>query len=137
MEKLKVSYYKGLNYDIQIRDNRSEWQNVQRGVLKCRRSHCDNIIIRNLYAFWTYSIKVRVKSSEVDNDQFWSEGKITTFRTKAERPKRAPKTPVGSFYIDSTETQLRLYWEAMPDYEYNGPSFQYIINELNEYDDIM
>ena len=138
MEKLKFSYYKGLEYDIQRRDKNSpSWKNIQRGVLKSSNGIRNIIIVRDLYAFWSYEIKVRVKSSEVEDDKFWSEGKSVLFNTKAERPKRPPETPVGSFYIDSTETQLRLYWEQMPEYEYNGPAFQYIINEVNGYGDIV
>lgn len=131
MEKLKFSYYKGLDYDIHRRDKNSPWQNIQRGVLKSPNGICNIIIISDLYAFWSYEIKVRVKSSEVEGDKFWSVGKTVSFSTKAERPKRPPETPVGSFYIDSTETQLRLYWEQMPEYEFDGPAFQYIINEVN------
>ncbi|XP_065363513.1 cytokine receptor-like [Calliphora vicina] len=134
LEKLKISYYIkiGLTYDIQIRDNNSNWRTPQTGELECQNGTC-NIVISNLYAFWLYWIKVKVKSNMVDNDEFWSKEKIISFHTKSERPKRAPETPLGSFYIDNTETQLRLYWEQMPKYEYNGPGFHYVINEINEH----
>lgn len=88
--------------------------------------------ISNLYAFWLYWIKVRVKSNAVEGDNYWSEESIISFRTKPDRPKRAPATPLGSFYIDSTETKLQLYWEHMPKHEENGPGFHYIIDEVNE-----
>ncbi|XP_037805677.1 cytokine receptor-like [Lucilia sericata] len=138
LEKLKISYYieKGLTYDIQIRDNNSNWQTPQMGDLECQNGTC-NIIISNLYAFWLYWIKVRVKSNAVNNDDFWSKENIISFRTKSERPHRAPEAPLGSFYIDSSDTELRLYWEQMPEHEHNGPGFHYIVNETNGNGDVM
>lgn len=133
-EKLKIAYYpKGLTYKIQVSsDNRTTWHQPKRGDLEIKNgSH--KIPIKNLYAYWNYWIKVSAKSNAVDenNHDFWSEASEKHFRTTAKQPKRAPETPLGSFYIDSMETQLRLYWEKLPDNEHNGPGFHYIVNELD------
>ncbi|KAM7346854.1 cytokine receptor-like isoform 1-T2 [Cochliomyia hominivorax] len=138
LEKLKIAYYTkiGLTYHIEIRDNNSNWMEKHLGDLECQNGTC-NIVINHLYAFWLYWIKVRVKSKAVDNDNFWSDESIIQFRTKSKQPNRAPEIPLGSFYIDSSETQLQLYWEKMPEYEYNGPGFHYIVNEISDHGDVI
>lgn len=90
------------------------------------------IVISDLYAYWTYWVKVKVKSKAVDDDNFWSDECIESYKTKPQEPKRAPQAPLGSFYIDSSETHLQLYWEEMPNFEHSGPGFHYIVNEKNE-----
>uniref|UniRef100_A0A1A9WHQ8 Cytokine receptor n=1 Tax=Glossina brevipalpis TaxID=37001 RepID=A0A1A9WHQ8_9MUSC len=132
-KKHNVGYYpRNLKYRINLRDNRTnedkdEYVNWNRSA-----------IIKNLKAYWPYAIKIQAKSMAVDDDDdtMWSEATEKYFNTSQRKPDRAPKLPLGSFYIYNTETQLRLYWEQLEESEQNGPEFHYIINEINE-DDII
>lgn len=128
-------YPDGLYYEIQIsEDNRTSWQTIQTEDLEFHNLNFRKVI-KNLYAFWYYWIKVRVKSNSVDkdSDEFWSNASMIGFKTFGKRPQRAPETPLGSFYIDSSETQVRLYWEQLPEREHNGPDFHYVVNEINRH----
>ncbi|XP_058983188.1 cytokine receptor [Musca domestica] len=126
-EKIKFSYYrKGLLYEIRIPE--ANW--IRTGTMVHPE---DSVIVNNLYSYWTYHVEIRVKSKIVDaqNDRFWSKTSTRTFSTKTKRPDKAPDTPCGSFYIDSTETQLRLYWGHLPEFEHCGPGFHYLVNEID------
>ena len=53
--------------------------------------------------------------------------------TKAAIPKNPPKTTLGSFEVISHDLQKRkiyVYWSHIPEKEYNGPNFGYVISEV-------
>lgn len=137
--KLNIDHYpKKLRYDVRLRDNESDW--FVPNWRQTNRDNCCQIVIDNLYPYWSYAIKLRAKSKYIDDmeeadssadaERMWSEPTIQYIRTEPVRPRRAPQVPLGAFYIDNTETQLRLYWEHVPPRDRNGPDFHYIISEL-------
>lgn len=135
----KHSFYaaKGLEYEVLLRPkNRDiDWMNYKDyTVPNNNRSEYKMIVYNIPYAYFLYELSVRVrviKSSAAHYDEsYWSEPFIREFRTSACPPATAPLTDVGSFYIDPTETQLRLYWHEIPDYLENGPDFKYIIKQV-------
>lgn len=65
-----------------------------------------------------------------NDDSYWSEPYIQKFQTLACPPDTAPITDVGSFYIDSSETKVRLYWRQLPNYKENGPDFKYVVIQV-------
>lgn len=109
------------NYEI--RNNRSEYK----------------LIVRNLpFAYFWYEISVRLRvkrSTRNHDDEYWSEPSIQSFQTLACPPETSPLTDAGSFYIDSSETKVRLYWKQLPDFKENGPQFEYIIKQIIRDDD--
>ncbi|XP_061395883.1 cytokine receptor-like [Musca vetustissima] len=126
-EKIKFGYYgKGLLYEIKIPE--AGW--IRTGTM---RHQVDSVVVNNLYSYWRYNVEIRVKSMLVDtqDDRFWSETSTEHFNTKQKRPVKAPDTPCGSFYIDSTETQLRLYWGNLPEHDHCGPGFHYVVDEID------
>lgn len=133
-----VYYPKKLRYDVLIRDsNESDWFVPHwRQSDRCRNSTCQ-IFIDNLFSYWTYSLKIRAKSNVIEEDEgsekMWSQPAIQNFRTLPSKPLKAPKVPLGAFYVDNTETQLRLYWEHINATYHNGPDFHYVILEMDAY----
>lgn len=132
-EEHKTGYYlSGIRYDIQIRDNYSNWHIPKMGEVQCQNEIC-NTVLKDLYAFWPYMIKVKIMSKSVnENDEsLWSEPSTKSFQTIGRRPYKAPDVPWGSFYIDSTETELRLYWGRLDERDHCGPGFHYIVDEID------
>uniref|UniRef100_A0A1B0A054 Fibronectin type-III domain-containing protein n=1 Tax=Glossina pallidipes TaxID=7398 RepID=A0A1B0A054_GLOPL len=85
--------------------------------------------ITNLpYAYWHYQLKIRVRVKAPD--AIWSEQFIFPFRTLARKPDRPPLIKPGSFYVDSQETRVTIYWEELSPYEYNGDNFTYTVTEV-------
>lgn len=130
--KFRYTYYKmGLLYEIQILNNQSSgWQTY---AIKETKKGDFKTVINNLYSDWQYSVKVRLRSKAADrnNENLWSEASTISIRTDGRPPRRAPQTSLGSFYIESTETQLWLYWGNLPETDHCGPGFHYIVNELS------
>lgn len=118
---------KGLQWEVLVHPENSS-------IIQCEgpvRDHNEmRLRLNNLpYAYWRYKllIRVRVKSSNA----IWSEQFIYTFRTGARRPQRPPTVQPGSFYIDSTETRITIYWEELLPIEYNGDNFTYLITPID------
>lgn len=89
------------------------------------------------YANWNYTIMIKVKKSKSTIPNLWSEPLIYKFKTKPMKPMKAPITTNGGFYINSTETQVRLYWEQLAPHEENGDNFSYSIEEIYKNGQIM
>ncbi|XP_073828739.1 cytokine receptor-like [Musca autumnalis] len=125
---LKFGHYRstGLLYEIKIRDKYSD--RIKIGEMQ---QSVDTVVVDDLYSYWNYTVEIRVKPKNAVDDRFWSGTSRHTFRTQAKRPNRPPDTPSGCFYIDSTETQLRLYWESLPEQEHCGPAFHYVVDEID------
>lgn len=85
--------------------------------------------INNLpYAFWHYKLMIRVRVKHPS--AIWSEQFVYTFRTEARPPQRPPKVDPGSFYVDTSETDITIYWEELLPEEYNGDNFTYVITSV-------
>ncbi|KAI9588952.1 hypothetical protein GQX74_007121, partial [Glossina fuscipes] len=130
----KYSYYtsKGLQYDIRLRPRDFDWMNHSNYEIRSNRSEY-KLILRNLpYAYYWYQIcvRIRVKRMARNDESTWSEPSEQEFQTTACPPELPPKTDIGSFYIDSSETRVRLYWQQLPEYKENGPDFQYVIKQV-------
>ncbi|XP_037828715.1 cytokine receptor-like isoform X2 [Lucilia sericata] len=130
----KYSFYtpKGLDYEILFKAEGAHWANPLNYEIRNNRSEY-KVIVRNLpYAYFWYelSVRIRVKKSARNDDSYWSEPYVQKFQTLPCPPDTAPITDVGSFYIDSSETKVRLYWHQLPYYKYNGPDFKYVIKEV-------
>ncbi|XP_065362963.1 cytokine receptor-like isoform X2 [Calliphora vicina] len=130
----KYSFYaaKGLEYEIRLRPKGATWVYPPNYEIRNNRSEY-KLIVRNLpfaYFWYDISVRLRVKKSARNDDSYWSEPYIQTFQTLACPPDTAPITDVGSFYIDASETNVRLYWHQLPIYKENGPEFKYVIKEV-------
>lgn len=146
--KHNIGYYpKRIRYQVLLREDHDQgkwfvpkWRQHER----CRNSSCQ-IIIENLYSYWPYTLQVRAKSNSIEDDKddgrsvdveggqgemWWSQPTIQQFRTLPSAPVRAPIVPLGAFYIDNSETQLRLYWEEVAASDRNGPDFHYLIRGM-------
>ncbi|XP_073835729.1 cytokine receptor domeless [Musca autumnalis] len=117
---------KGLQWEVLIQpENGTEI----RGEAPVRDHNELKLRLANLpYAYWRYELKlrVRVKHSKAQ----WSEQLVFPFRTAARKPQRPPRMDAGSFYINSAETMVTIYWEELPTYEYNGDNFTYAIRSV-------
>lgn len=80
------------------------------------------------YAYWHYELKIRVRVNRPYS--IWSEQLIFPFRTAARRPQHAPLVQPGSFYIDSSETRITVYWKELLPFEYDGYNFTYAITSV-------
>ncbi|XP_055375263.1 cytokine receptor isoform X2 [Condylostylus longicornis] len=90
------------------------------------------IKLENLeYAYTWYDIRVRlrVKSPKV-KDTPWSDTCKITSQTGSRTPDSAPKTDVGSFYIDNSNRKVNLYWETLASYKQNGKNTRYIVKSI-------
>lgn len=130
----KYSFYaaKGLEYEIRLKPQGSSWINLSNYEIRNNRSEY-KLIVRNLpfaYFWYEISVRLRVKKSARNDDSYWSEPYKQKFQTLACAPDTAPLTDVGSFYVDSSETKVRLYWRQLPHYKQNGPDFKYIIKQV-------
>ncbi|KAM7346462.1 cytokine receptor domeless [Cochliomyia hominivorax] len=118
----------GLQWEILLQPENSTVTTVREGLV---REHNEmRLRLNNLpFAHWRYKlmIRVRVKSSMA----IWSEQFVYTFRTAARRPQRPPRVQPGSFYVDSSETRITVYWEELLPQEYNGDNFTYIITAVH------
>lgn len=122
-----------MEYEIKLKPNGFEkWIAISNYQIRTNRSEYKLIIPNLPYAYYTYeiSLRLRVKKSARNDDSYWSEKCVRRFKTAACPPATAPLTGTGSFYIDSSETKVRLYWRQLPDYWENGPDFKYIIKEI-------
>lgn len=132
----KYSFYaaKGLEYEIRLRPVGPELKWIYLSNYEIRQNRSEyKIIVKNLpYAYFSYdlSVRLRVKKLGRIDDSYWSEPYIQRFKTLACPPDTAPLTDVGSFYIDSSETKVRLYWHQLPFYKENGPNFQYVVKRV-------
>ncbi|XP_013097747.2 cytokine receptor isoform X1 [Stomoxys calcitrans] len=129
----KYSYYaaKGLQYQVLLRlKNRANWMNFTKFKTRNNGSEYRITLFDLPYAYFWYELSLRVRVTSPNDDSYWSEPHIEEFQTKACPPNAAPLTDVGSFYINSTETVLRLYWHQIPDYRVNGPDFKYTIKQI-------
>ncbi|KAM7350750.1 cytokine receptor-like isoform 2-T4 [Cochliomyia hominivorax] len=130
----KYSFYaaKGLQYEIRLRAKGAHWENISNYQIRTNRSEYKLIVPNLPFAYFLYdiSVRLRVKKSARNDDSYWSEPYIQRFQTKACPPATAPITDEGSFYIDSSETKVRLYWHQLPHFKENGPDFKYVIKEV-------
>ncbi|XP_016993980.2 cytokine receptor [Drosophila takahashii] len=79
------------------------------------------------FAGYNYTLRLRVRANQ--NNTLWSEPLIYAFATAPAPPRRPPRVTYGSFYVYSSETGMRFYWEALAAHELNGPDFRYVISE--------
>lgn len=80
------------------------------------------------YPFWRYELMLRVRVKHPN--AVWSEQLIYPFHTAAHRPFRPPQVQPGSFYVDSSETRVTIYWEELQLCEYNSDNFTYAIKSV-------
>ncbi|XP_065364504.1 cytokine receptor [Calliphora vicina] len=117
---------KGLQWEILLQPENSTIMQCEAPV----REHNElRLRLHNLpYAYWHYKLMIRVRVR--NPNATWSEQFVYTFRTAARRPERPPRVQPGSFYIDSSETLITVYWEELMPHEYNGDNFTYAITSL-------
>uniref|UniRef100_A0A1I8MKL2 Fibronectin type-III domain-containing protein n=1 Tax=Musca domestica TaxID=7370 RepID=A0A1I8MKL2_MUSDO len=117
---------KGLQWEVLIQPENGT---VIRGDAPYRDHSELKLRLTNLpYAYWRYDLKLRVRVKHPKAQ--WSEQLILPFRTAAKRPQRPPRMDAGSFYINSAETMVTVYWEELPAFEYNGDNFSYVIRSV-------
>ncbi|XP_055904411.1 uncharacterized protein LOC129940176 isoform X2 [Eupeodes corollae] len=123
----------GLQYEIRLRPEKFDWFYINTNtVLQKNKEHYKAEINNLQYPYRRYEFIVRVKTVRANNsdETMWSEPFEGVFYTKPRRPERAPDMDVGSFYIDPTEQNIRIYWQQLAEYEENGPDFLYNITEV-------
>ncbi|XP_037937252.1 cytokine receptor-like isoform X2 [Teleopsis dalmanni] len=124
------SFYakKGLEYEVLLRPENFGWSNHTDYEVHSRGMDY-SLLLRNLpYAYTKYNVSLRIRVvSRHSDDTMWSELYMQSFETLPRIPDAPPKTDNGSFFIDPNETRVRLYWQQLPNYRYNGPHFEYII----------
>ncbi|XP_037930826.1 cytokine receptor [Teleopsis dalmanni] len=119
---------KGLDWNIQLTP---ETKNISKDIQMKSNTEVHIQLYDLPFAFYKYDLKIRVKvKTALLKEKMWSEPFLLSFNTSARLPDRPPRTSNGSFYIDSTETYVRLYWELLGPTEYNGDNFTYIISEF-------
>ncbi|XP_022220466.2 cytokine receptor [Drosophila obscura] len=100
---------------------RNNWRNNSSSIK-------DTLCLTELpYAGYDYTLRLRVRGNQ--NNTMWSEPLVYNFVTGPERPRRPPRVTDGSFYVYSSETMMRFYWEPLAPHELNGDGFKYIISE--------
>lgn len=114
---------KGLQWEVLLEPENSTVTALEDPV---REHNLMRLRLNNLpYAYWNYKLKIRVRVKHPA--AVWSEPFEYKFRTDARLPQRPPRIEPGSFYIDSTETRMTVYWEELLPHEYNGDNFTYVI----------
>ncbi|XP_055847433.1 cytokine receptor-like isoform X2 [Episyrphus balteatus] len=129
----QYSHTDGLQYEIRLRPEKFDWFYINTNAVLHKNEKDYKAEINNLqYSYRRYDFSVRVKTVRANNsdETMWSEPFVGHFYTKPRRPERAPNMDVGSFYIDPTEQNIRLYWQQLAEYEENGPDFLYNITEV-------
>lgn len=113
-----------------IRHYDSNWMDYEDYAISNRNAEY-KLRLNLTYAFYSYTVRLRIRvTAKHYDDTMWSEPALFTFQTKSRLPKSPPTTDVGSFYMDSTETNITLYWKQIPDYDQNGANFKYIIKSV-------
>ncbi|XP_037808231.1 cytokine receptor [Lucilia sericata] len=122
-EKYRI---KGLEWEVLLQPENSTILTREAPV----REHNElRLRLNNLpYAYWHYKLMIRVRVRHPN--AIWSEQFVYKFRTAARRPQRPPRVQPGSFYIDSTETRITVYWEELLPQDYNGSNFTYVITAI-------
>lgn len=80
------------------------------------------------YPSYTYNVTLRSKMalSPNDTDLYYSEPVSYIFTTKPALPYRPPRTNMGAFeIIQIGRMEVTIFWEALEEFEYNGPNFRY------------
>ncbi|XP_075157421.1 cytokine receptor-like [Haematobia irritans] len=128
---VKISYYNdsGLEYAMELRESNGDWKMQEADVLNHSKGKF-SVAIKGLHSYWQYFFRVRVKTKKVNNKRFWSYPTIVKFITTIKRPQLAPDAPHGSFYIDSAETHVTLYWSPLAEKDHCGPDFHYVVYEI-------
>ncbi|XP_075155385.1 cytokine receptor domeless [Haematobia irritans] len=117
---------KGLQWEVLVQPENGT---LIRGENPVRDHNEMRLRLSNLpYAYWHYQLKVRVRVKHPKAK--WSEQFLYDFRTSPRKPERPPRMDPGSFYINSAETNVTVYWEELEPYEYNGENFKYIIRSV-------
>ncbi|XP_001354567.3 cytokine receptor [Drosophila pseudoobscura] len=123
----RTNYPRGLTWQVQVTPvnlatlKRNNWRNNSSSIK-------DTLCLTELpYAGYDYTLRVRVRGNQ--NNTMWSEPLVYNFVTGPERPRRPPLVTDGSFYVYSSETMMRFYWEPLAPHELNGDDFKYIISE--------
>ncbi|KAL5288968.1 DOME.2 family protein [Megaselia abdita] len=95
-----------------------------------------SLIIKSLpYPHHNYSLTLRSKMmlSPNDTDMYYSEPTYYNFSTTSTRPYKPPRTNMGAFEVIETnrgnkeKTEVTIFWEALKEFEHNGPNFRYVI----------
>ncbi|XP_061392662.1 cytokine receptor [Musca vetustissima] len=117
---------KGLQWEVLIEPENAT---TIRGDAPYRDHNEMKLRVTNLpYAYWHYDLKLRVRVKHPKAQ--WSDQFVLPFRTAAKRPQRPPRMDPGSFYINSAETMVTVYWEELPTFEYNGDNFTYVVRSI-------
>lgn len=132
---LKYSFYtaKGLDFEVLVRPkgNGTIWRRLHYEKENDRSEYKLKVYkLPFAHVWYEISVRLRVHKSGRNDDDYWSEPYVQEFQTLACPPKNPPMTDNGSFYIDSSETTVRLYWKQLEHYEENGPDFEYVIKEV-------
>lgn len=129
----QYSHTDGLQYEIRLRPEKFDWFSINTNRVLEKNEKDFKAEINNLqFSNRRYDFSVRVKTVRANSsdETMWSEPCVGFFYTKAKKPERAPNMDVGSFYIDPTEQNIRIYWQQLAEYEENGPGFIYNITEV-------
>ncbi|XP_034662617.1 cytokine receptor [Drosophila subobscura] len=123
----RTNYPRGLTWQVLVTPanfdplKRNNWRNNSSSIK-------DTLCLTELpFAGYDYTLRLRVRGNQ--NNTMWSEPLVYNFVTGPERPRRPPRVTDGSFYVYSSETMMRFYWEPLAPHELNGDGFKYIISE--------
>lgn len=126
---LKYSYYKprGLEFETRIKPDNMDWFDIPNYEQSFKTNF--KIIIKDLpFAYYNYTLSLRLRVKSKTADTLWSEANIARFQTKSCLPENPPSTDVGSFYI--YKNNVTIYWKPLPRQKHNGPNFKYIFSEI-------
>lgn len=86
-------------------------------------------VLKNLpYAHTWYDVRIALKAINApDVPEMWSNYTSFLFQTAGRKPENSPKTNIGAFSISVNTGQIRIYWKALPEHEYNGDRFGYFV----------
>ncbi|KAH8421327.1 hypothetical protein KR009_001950 [Drosophila setifemur] len=123
----RTTYARGLTWLVHVAPQ--NFNPIQRDYWRNNSSTIkDTLCLDELpYAGYNYTLALRVRINL--NKSMWSEPLVYNFATEPAPPRRPPNVTYGSFYVYSSETGLRFYWEPLQVQELNGPDFRYVISE--------
>ena len=139
---VKYSYYSdsdGLSYEVRLQPEAENWKNLSNNDFKVSRSNADySIHLTHLpYAYYNYTVSLRLRINSAKDKAIWSEPFVREFQTLAKLPDNPPATDVSSFYVDSQQQKVTLYWRQLLRPHHNGPNFTYIFTQIKKDDKII
>lgn len=121
-------------YDVRIKlahNESAEWKILENPRLNLK-GEVGNFLLHLDFANTDYVVKIRMKSRIADNNEdFWSQYKNVTFKTRAKLPETLPETCTNCFNVMDNKN-IVLYWKEVPKLYQNADNFSYRVLVQNE-----